>query len=87
MMRLLSKLNKLKIPPPLKEKEIIKRLWLILWGPSEIHRPFLVSLGPEQMYRLNLPLIGPVNYYFGVYVKSSFVKSVMKTSLNLRNLN
>ena len=78
MMRLLSKLNKLKIiektPPPKKK---------IKTSMAKTMGPFLGSSEPEQMYRLNLPLMGPVNYYFGMYVKSSFVKSVMKTSLNL----
>jgi len=38
----------------------IKRQWLRLWGPSEIHGPFLGSPGPGPIYRLNPPLIGPV---------------------------
>jgi hypothetical protein len=33
----------------------IKRLWLRLWGPSEIHMPLLGSPGPGPMYRL-IPL-------------------------------
>jgi len=45
----------------MRKKINIKRLWLRLWGPSEIHRPLIGSPDPGPMYRLNPPLIGPVN--------------------------
>jgi hypothetical protein len=55
-------LNKLKIVQNKKMKKInkTKRLWLRLWGTSEIHKPLLGSLGHGPMYRLNPPLICPV---------------------------
>ena len=36
------------------QKIKIKRLWLRLWDPSEIHRPLIGSPGPRSMYQLNL---------------------------------
>jgi hypothetical protein len=58
-------LNKLKIVENTKKEEQIKmkRLWLRLWGPSEIHGLLLGSPGPGPMYRLNPTLIGPVYQY------------------------
>jgi hypothetical protein len=55
-------LNKLKIVENTKtslKKIKIKRLWLRLWGHSEIQKPLLGSLGPGPMYWLNPLLIGP----------------------------
>ena len=49
----------LKIPPK-KSKIKTKRVWLRLWGPSEIHGSLLCSPGPGPMYPLNPLLIGPV---------------------------
>jgi hypothetical protein len=46
-----------------KKKKQIKRLWLRLLGPSEIHMPLIGSPGPPQRYRLNPSLIGPVHMY------------------------
>ena len=46
----------------------MKRLWLRIWDPSEIHRPLLGSPGPGPMYRLNPPLICPVNDMKGIYL-------------------
>ena len=37
----------------------IKRIWLRLWDPSEIHMPLISSPGTGPMYLLNSPLIGP----------------------------
>ena len=45
------------------EKIKIKRQWLRLWGPSEIHGPFRGFPGPVPMYRLNPPLICPAFYH------------------------
>jgi len=53
-------LNKLKIVENIKKIKI-KGIWLMLWGPSEIHRSLLGSPGPRPMYRLNSPLIDPTN--------------------------
>jgi hypothetical protein len=40
----------------------MKRLWLRLWGPSEIHMPLPDSPGPGPMYRLIPLLICPALY-------------------------
>ena len=45
----------------------IKRLWLRLWGPSEIHGLLHCSQGPGPMYRLNPPLIGPATPVSSLY--------------------
>ena len=48
----------------MKKKIIIKRLWLSLWDPSEIHRLLLGFPGLGPMYRMDEPpLIGPVYSY------------------------
>ena len=64
-------LNKLKIvenTPSLPQWTNInmKRPWLRLWCPSEIHMPFLGSPGPGPLHRLNPPLIGNA-YSRGLY--------------------
>lgn len=48
---LLTKLEKLKIPPKEKEEEKIYRkcLWIRLWRPSEIHRPILGDVPAEPL--------------------------------------
>jgi hypothetical protein len=59
--------QKLKIvenTPQKWKKIIIKRLWLSLWDPSEIHRLLLSFPGLGPMYRMDEPpLIGPVYSY------------------------
>ena len=72
----ISYLNKLKIHYNIvenkknkDEKIQIKRLWLRLWGPSEIHRSLLGSPGSGPMYRLNTLLIGPVLRSLEIAVK------------------
>ena len=41
----------------------IKRHWLRLWGPSEIHGPLLGSPDSGPIYRLNPLLMGPAFTY------------------------
>ena len=48
----------------------IKRQWLRLWGPSEIHEPFHRFPGPVPKYRLNPPLICHA-FYHPRFCKSS----------------
>ena len=50
----------MKIPSKNENKIKIKRPWISLWGPSEIHGPLHGSQGPGPMYSLNPHLIGPV---------------------------
>jgi hypothetical protein len=52
------------------EKIKIKRQWLRLWRPSEIHEAFRGFPCPIPMYRLNPPLIYPA-FYHPRFCKSS----------------